>query len=87
MNCFLFQKLFLSVLTFDLALWDLVSPHADTGVPVVGQAGGALVAARLSVPTIPEGVTLDLVREDTVQSGAVGCADGGFCATITAVID
>lgn len=67
------------VLTFDLALGYLVGPHAHSGLAVVSQTGGTLVSAGLSSPTVPEGVALDVVWEDSVQSRAVQRADGRFC--------
>lgn len=62
-------------LAFVSAFWHLVSPHADARLAVVGQSGGALVAARLSVPAVPESVALVLVGEDAVQPGAVRSRD------------
>lgn len=58
---------------FVLALWDLVSPHADAGFAVVRQTRGALVTGGFSVPAVPEDVAFGLVGEDTVQTRAVGC--------------
>ena len=68
-------------LTFVLALGDLVGPHANSRLTVVRQTGRALVAGRLAVPTVPEGVALLLVGEDSVQPRAVGSADSGLCNT------
>lgn len=58
--------------TLVLALWDLVSPHAHAGFPVVGQAGAALVAGSLAVPAVPEDVAFGFIGEDSVQPLAVG---------------
>lgn len=72
--------------TFNLALGDLVGPHADPGLSVVGETGRALVSTSLSVPTVPEGVALHLIREDSVESWAVGCADWRLCKITTDVL-
>lgn len=37
-----------------IALGDMVHPVAHAGLPVVGEAGGALVAGGLTVPAGPE---------------------------------
>lgn len=58
---------------------DLIGPGADTGVAVVSQARCALVAGSLTVPAAPENVAFALIGEDTVQTGAVGSADGSLC--------
>jgi hypothetical protein len=66
-------------LTLDLALRDLIGPHADARFPVVSETGRALVAAGFTVPAVPEDVALDLVGEDSVETGAMFGADGGLC--------
>jgi hypothetical protein len=70
-------------LTLDLALRDLIGPHADARFPVVSETGRALVAAGFTVPAVPEGVALDVVGEDSVEAGAVFGADGGLCESNT----
>lgn len=74
------------VVTFELALRNLVSPHADTRVSVVGKSRGTLVATRLSIPTIPERVALDFIGEDSVKPGTVGGADGGLYDNVLIII-
>lgn len=55
-----------NILTIDFAFWYLIGPHAHPGFAVVSQTRRTLVSASLSSPTVPEGITLDIVREDSV---------------------
>jgi hypothetical protein len=64
---------------FVLAFWDLIGPHADAGLAVVGQSGGALVPGGFTVPTVPEDVAFALVGEDAVQALAVSGGDRWLC--------
>ena len=68
-----------SILTFNFALGDLISPGADTGFAVVSESRSALVTTSLTVPAGPEDVTFVLIREDTVKARAVRSADGSLC--------
>ena len=68
-----------SILTFNFALGDLISPGADTGFAVVSESRSALVTTSLTVPAGPEDVTFVLIREDTVKTRAVRSADGSLC--------
>lgn len=61
---------------FFLAGSDLISPGTNAGLLAVGQSRSALIAASLSVPAAPEDVTLGIIGEDTVKTGAVRGADG-----------
>lgn len=66
-----------SLTPLSLALGNVVHPVAHPGDPVVGEAGGTLVAGGLTVPAGPEDSAVIGVREDTVQVGAVG--GGNWC--------
>lgn len=63
---------------FVFALRNLISPHADAGLSVVGKSGAALIAGGFSVPAVPENVALVFIREDAVQSRTVRSGDWGL---------
>ena len=73
--------------TFDLALRDLISPHAHASLSVVSESGTALVLGGFSVPAVPESVALLLVGENTVQPRTVGRAYGRLELAALAAID
>lgn len=66
-------------LTIVSAFRDLISPHADTGFPIVSETGAALVAGGFTVPAVPEHVAFGGIRENTVQPFAVSSRDWRFC--------
>jgi len=49
----------------------LIGPHAHSGFAVVGQTWRTLILAGLSSPTVPEGIALDVIGEDSVQPWTV----------------
>lgn len=73
LSCFKGQRVMLTAL--GLALGDMVHPVAHTRLPVVGEAGGTLVAGSLTVPARPEHGAVNVVGEDAVEVGAVSGGD------------
>lgn len=61
----------LLLLTFDFTFGHLVGPHAHSGLAVVSQTRRTLVSAGLTSPTVPEGIALDVIGEDSVRSRTV----------------
>lgn len=57
---------------------DGVSPDADALIVVVSKSGWALIAGGFSVPARVEHTAVVVVREDTVQTGAVRGGDRGL---------
>lgn len=64
--------------TFVSAFGHLIGPHAHPGFTVIGQSRTALITGGLAIPTVPEDITLLLIREDAVEAGAMWCANGRF---------
>jgi len=61
-----------TLIFFDVAAFDLIGPHADPGVGIIGQTGGTGVTIGLSIPTGPEDVTLLFICENSIQAWAIG---------------
>ncbi|KYN18312.1 hypothetical protein ALC57_09419, partial [Trachymyrmex cornetzi] len=77
--CLEVERLVISEIdTFVSAFGNLVGPHAHPSFTVIGQSGTALITGGLAIPTVPEDITLLLIREDAVEAGAVRRVDRRF---------